>query len=46
MSLVLTPLVKTFTFLKGFLITITNVKVDYIKLTLLTRAVVSVVMIL
>jgi len=37
---------KMFTSLKGFLMTITTVKVDYKKLTLLTKAVVSVVIIL
>ena len=46
MSLVITPLVKMFTFLKGFLMTTTIVTVNYIKLTVLTKAVVSVVIIL
>ena len=46
MNLVLTLLVKMFTFPKGFLMTVTIVTVDYIKLILLTRVVVDVVIIL
>ena len=46
MNLVLTLLVKMFTFPKGLLITVTIVIVDYVKLILLTRAVANVIIIL
>ena len=45
MILVLTSLVNMFTFLKGFLMTVTTATVDYIKLILLIRAAVYVVII-
>lgn len=45
MNLAPTPVVKKFTFLKGFLMTVTIATVDYIKLIQLTRVVVYVVII-
>ena len=44
--LLLTLLVKMFTFPKGFLMTVTIVIVDHIKLILVTKTVVYVVIIL